>query len=70
MKGNIFKLKKDRIDEWGNWAKYLESQKKEVLMSLEEENISFEGSFIFEINNEKYVCLYAKEQKKYKYTKS
>jgi hypothetical protein len=59
MNGNIFKLKKDKIDTWKEWSSYLLSQKEIVETTLEEENISLEGSFLFTHNNDTFVCLYA-----------
>lgn len=60
MQGNIFKLKKDKVDEWKKWSSYLLSQEGEVTKTLVEENILFEGSFIFSSAEGTFVCLYAK----------
>lgn len=62
MQGNIFKLKKDKVDEWKKWSSYLLSQKNEVIKTLVEENISFEGSFLFSSAEDIFVCMYAKPQ--------
>jgi hypothetical protein len=60
MNGNIFKLKKDKIDEWKNWSQYLLSHKDIVEKTLTEENVSFEGSFLFTHSDNTFVCLYTK----------
>lgn len=60
MNGNIFKLKKDKVDDWKNWSQYLLSHKNIVEKTLEEESISYEGSFIFKYGDDTFVCLYAK----------
>jgi hypothetical protein len=60
MNGNIFRLKKDKVDEWKNWSNYLLSQREVVEKTLKEEHISFEGSFLFTHNNDTFVCLYSK----------
>ena len=60
MDGNIFKLKRDKVDEWKSWSLYLLSHEDTVEKTLAEENISFEGSFLFTYNNDTFVCLYSK----------
>jgi hypothetical protein len=60
MNGNIFKLKNEKIDEWKKWSRYLLLNKEIVEKTLEEENISFEGSFLFNYGDATFVCLYSK----------
>lgn len=60
MDGNIFKIKKNKIEEWRNWSTHLLLNKDVVEKTLTEENISFEGSFLFTYADDTFVCLYTK----------
>lgn len=62
MQGNIFKIRKHKVEEWKKWASYLISQKKLVAETLEEENVSLEGSFLFSQGEDTLVCLYSVEK--------
>lgn len=60
MNGNIFKLKKEKVEEWRKWSAHLIAHEAEVRETLREEHMLFEGSFIFSQQEESYVCLYGK----------
>lgn len=57
--GNVFKLKKDKVDTWKDWSAFLNNHKEEALTTLREENILYEGSLLFQMQNDWYVCLFA-----------
>lgn len=59
MIGNIFKLHPEKVQTWLDWASYLKEHNEDVVISLEEEDLSFEGSFSFKMSEDVYVCLYA-----------
>ena len=56
IKGHIIKLKSDKIEEWQRWGEFLMQNRKEAQETIREENLKFEGFFIFEINNDFYTC--------------
>jgi len=62
MKANLFRLHKDKVTAWREWAEYLESHVVEVKETLEEENLNWEGCVIFTVHDETYVLLSAHQK--------
>lgn len=60
MLGNIYKIRSGKLEVWKEWAKYLEENKEVTIDTIREENLIFEGSFVFTIKGEFYACLYGK----------
>lgn len=61
--GKILKLKKEKVETWKAWALFLVQHQADVIATLREENILYEGSFLFEIAGEWYTCLFAVSEK-------
>ncbi len=61
--GNIVKLKKEKVEIWKAWALFLSQRQQDVVATLREENILYEGSLLFEIAGDWYVCLFAVNEK-------
>lgn len=57
--GNLFRLHKEKVDAWLEWSEYLKNHSHNVRETLQEEGIAYEGSLVFEMGGETYVCLFA-----------
>lgn len=57
--GNVFKLKKEKVDSWKEWAQFLNDHASKVIPTLRQENILYEGSLLFQLDEDWYVCLFA-----------
>lgn len=52
----LFRVKRGYLDEWKKWCKEIREERyQEAKETLAEENLSQEGVFLFEYNNEHFV---------------
>lgn len=64
MDFKIYKLKPKKEKVWQEWSLLLKQKSEEVLITLAEEGLVFEGSLTFSYKNAKFVCLFGKKDPK------